>query len=157
EPPHLRLRVVARLERLEHPRAHRRELRRRPAHDHRDDRAAICGLRLDEAAGTVDAEADAVPGHAELELACGARAIVTPVRARRDEEHVRPLALEHLAKGGAPPAGVVVAELRARDLDDDLRAAPRRLPSRLGEVVPEDERDVLAAELPRELPPLRQE
>ena len=97
------------LERLEHPRANSRELRRRRAHDHRDDVAAVRGLRLEQAARLRDVDADAVAGHSELELAGGARPVVAAAAGRGDEQHVRPVPLEH-AEGGRQSSRVVVGE-----------------------------------------------
>src|SRR5438034_4474493 len=83
--PHFAV-AVAWLERLEHPRPHGRELRRRRTHDHRDDVAAVGGLELDQAAGAVDPEVDAVAGHAELDLARRARPVVAAAARRGNQQ-----------------------------------------------------------------------
>ena len=145
------------LQRLEHARADGGELRGRRAHDHGDDVAAVGGLRLDQAAGTIDPEADAVAGHAELELARDARSEIAAVRGRRNEEDVRAQLFDDGTHGMAPELGVVVGEPLVLDHDDAFGAVSCRLACRAGDVGAENERHVLAAELPGELASLAEQ
>ena len=154
--PHFAV-AVAWVERLEHPRPHGRELRRRRTHDHRDDVAPVGRLELDQAPGAVDPKVDAVAGHAELELARGTRAIVAAPARRGDQQDVRPLAPEHLRQRARPDDRLVLGQSSVVRDDDFFRAVARNLARRVVEPLPEQQRDVLATELACELPPLREE
>ena len=76
---------VTRLERIEHPRPHRRELRRSRAHDHRDDVPAVRRLVLDQPPAPVDSEIHAITGHAELQLSGRAWAVVAAAAGGGDQ------------------------------------------------------------------------
>src|SRR3989442_534331 len=121
------------------------------AHDPADGGAAVGGLRLDEAGRTIGPEAGAVAGHAELELARAARSEIAAVRGRRNEEDVRAQLFDDGTHGMAPELGVVVGEPLVLDHDDAFGAVSCRLACRAGDVGAENERHVLAAELPGEL------
>src|SRR5262249_4083171 len=131
--------------------------RGRRAHDHRDDVAAVRGLVLDQPPAAVDAEIDAVAGHSELELPCGARPVVTASAGCRDQQRVRALAFEHLAEGIRPAVRVVPATAAV------VSAARRRGPGQAGlprrALAPgtQEEREGAAAELPRQLTALGEE
>src|SRR5262249_3634966 len=133
---------VAGLEWRKHARADGRELWRRRTHDHRHDVAAVRGLCLDQPPGTVDAEPDAISRHAELQLARHPRAEVAAIRGGGNEEHVRAPPLEHLLQRAGPDLRVVFVQIA---LHDAVRAVACELE---GDVRAEDERDVVAAELP---------
>jgi len=106
---------------------------------------------LDQPPGTVDAQPDAIAGHAELQFTGDTRAEIASVCSCRDQQHVRTPLLEHLAQRRRPHLGVVVVELSVHDAVGPVSRELVRC------VRPEDERDVVAAELAGELPPFRQQ
>src|SRR6185312_8078546 len=145
------------LQQLEHPRADRRELRRRVAHDHRDDVPSVGRLVLNQPAASVDPEIDAIGGHPVLELSGDARSEVAAAQSRGEEQHMRPLALDDRSYRGDPPLRYVVEEPIVFAGVDHVRAVARDVFDRARDVRAEYERDVRAAELARELPSLREQ
>src|SRR5262249_13014951 len=156
ELPELALAPI-RLQRLEHARAYGRELRRRGAHDHRDDVAAVGRLVLEQPPASVGAEVDAVAGPAELAPACHARAKVASAGRGRDKQDMRALELDDLAKCGGPDVGHRLSQrFMVRD-DHTVGTTQRDLGRSLADVMAEHERDTRAAELPGELATLGNE
>ena len=116
-------------------------------HDHRDDVASISGLRLQQAPRLGDVHRDAIPGHAELQVAGDAWTEIAPERTGGDEQEVGAFALHHLAESARPDLRLVRAELLVVDDYDDLGPAAAQLLRDLADLVPQHERDVAAAEL----------
>src|SRR5262249_6769133 len=142
---------LAWLEWLEHARTDGRELRRRGAHDYRDDVPAVRRLVLDQPTRPIDVEVDAIAPHPKLQLSRHARAHLAPEPARRNEEDVWALPCDHRAQRAAPDLRVVGREALVLGHDDALGSVPSHLFENGREVGAEHERDVLAAELAGQL------
>ena len=147
----LRLRVVARLDRGEHAGADGRELRCGRAHDHGDDVAAVGRLVLDQASRPVDAEVDAVARHPELELAGDARAVVPPLGGRGDQERMRLFVLDDPPERRGERLRVILGQALVVHDDDPLGAVAGRVARCFAQAAAEKQRDVRAAQLPRQL------
>ena len=114
-------------------------------------------LVLDEPACLVDRQIDAVAGHAELELARDARAVVAARRGRGNEERVRQLPLDDLPECGRVRLWVVLGQTLVVHDDHALGAVTGGVPSRRVGFVAEDEGDVGAAELACQLASLAEQ
>ena len=141
---------VARLERLVHPRQNGRQLRRRGAEDDRDDVPAVRRLLLQQPSGFGDVDPDAVRGHAELEVAGGAGAVVASPAGRRNEEHVRFVLEQNLPQDRRPQLRVVLGERGVVRRVDHLGAVRRGLASGALEPLADEQGDGSSAELSRE-------